>query len=139
MKINLDDTRFLNSQEDVNHRDIVTIDSEGKWQESNFKDEDGNPQNEFRINFVLESGETRSTTLRSTNVRLLGGAFGDETKEWIGKKVRAWKTKSEKAKAGYVFVFAPVDYERDDTGEWIIPKKEEVDDTESIDPDDIPF
>src|SRR3990167_5665281 len=120
MKINLDDTRFLNSQEDVNHRDIVTIDSEGKWQESNFKDEDGNPQNEFRINFVLESGETRSTTLRSTNVRLLGGAFGDETKEWIGKKVRALKTKSEKAKAGYVFVFAPVDYERDDTGEWII-------------------
>lgn len=145
MKINIDDTRFLKA-EDVNHKDVVTIESEGVWQDSNFKDEDGNPQREFRIHFRLENGETRSTTLRSTNVKLLGKAFGVETKDWIGKELRAWKTKSEKAKAGFVYVYVPVSWNRDDTGEWIIPNEPrkvgntDVDyPTDEIDPNDIPF
>jgi len=120
MKINTDDTKFIGA-EDIKHRDVVTIESEGVWQDSNFKDEDGNIQKEFRIHFKLGNGQTRSTTLRSTNVRLIGKAFGDETKDWIGKELRAFKTKSEKAKAGFVFLYVPTDWDRDDTGEWVIP------------------
>lgn len=142
MKINIDDTKFLRS-EDIKHKDVVLIESEGVWQDSNFKDDDGNPQREFRIHFKLGNGETRSTTLRSTNVRLLGKAFGVETKEWVGKELRAWKTKSEKAKAGYVFIYVPTDWERDDTGEWIIPEPKQPESVEypeaEIRPDDIPF
>ncbi len=146
MKINIDDTRFLKT-EDIRHKDVVLVESEGVWQESNFKDDDGLPQREFRIHLRLGNGEVRSTTLRSTNVKLLGKALGDETKDWVGKDLRAWKTKSDKAKSGYVFLFVPTDWERDDIGEWIIPEvktvevnSEKVDyPEENIDPKDIPF
>ena len=142
MKINIDDTKFIGA-EDVKHRDVVVIESEGIWQDSNFKDEDGNPQKEFRIHFKLGNGETRSTTLRSSNVKLIGKSFGTETKDWIGKELRAFKTKSEKAKAGFVFLYVPTDWDRDDTGEWIIPETTDAKGLEypeeNIDPKDIPF
>jgi len=122
MKINIE--QFLNNETDLNHKDVVVIESEGIWQESNFKNEDGTPQREFRVNLTLASGDIRNTSLRWSNVKLLVSAFGTETKDWVGKKVRAWKTKSEKAKSGFVFVFTPTDWERDDTGSWIIPEKD---------------
>lgn len=122
MKINIDDTKFLSSS-DLNHKDILTIESEGKWQESSrFKRDDGTPQNEFKINLKLPNGESRSVTLNWTNVKLLVRGFGDDTLLWIDKEVRAWKTKSEKAKAGFIFLYVPIDWNRDDTGEWIIPE-----------------
>src|SRR3990167_10006369 len=142
MKINIDDTKFIGA-DDVKHRDVVVIESEGIWQDSNFKDEDGNPQKEFRIHFKLGNGETRSTTLRSSNVKLIGKSFGTETKDWIGKELRAFKTKNEKAKAGFVFLYVPTDWDRDDTGEWIIPETTDAKGLEypeeNIDPKDIPF
>jgi hypothetical protein len=123
MKIDISEHKFLDSKTDVLHKDIVKIESEGKWQESErFKKEDGTPVNEFRIDLKIKSGEVRNTTLNWTNVKILVKAFGDETTDWVGKELRAWKTKSEKAKAGFVFLYAPTDWERDDTGEWIIPE-----------------
>src|SRR3990167_4550849 len=54
MKINLSDEKFLNSETDLKHKDVVTIATEGKWQASDtFKDDDGNPSREFRIDFKL--------------------------------------------------------------------------------------
>ena len=148
MKININDAKFL-KVEDLKHKDVVTVESEGKWQESEtFKDDDGNPAREFRVDLTLQNGESRNTTLRSTNVKLLGKSLGTETKEWVGTKLRAWKTVSEKAKAGFVFLFVPTDWERDDTGEWIIPapkveaspKPEGIEyPEENIDPESIPF
>ena len=126
-KINISDDKFLNSETDLKHKDVVTIHSEGKWQASEtFKDEDGNPSREFRIDFKLPNGEVRNTTLRSTNVKLIGrdSRFGDDTLNWVGKELKAFKTKSEKAKVGFVFIFAPTDYERDETSEWIMPNVE---------------
>jgi len=122
MKINLSDEKYLNSETDLKHKDVVVIATEGKWQASDtFKDDEGNPSREFRIDFKLPNGEIRNTTLRSTNVKLIGKVIGDETANWIGKELRAWKTKSEKAKAGFVFLFVPTDWDRDDTGEWVVP------------------
>ena len=140
-KINISDEKFLNSETDLKHKDIVTIATEGKWQDSDtFKDDDGNPSREFRIDFKLSNGEVRNTTLRSTNVKLIGkdSRFGDDTLNWIGKELKAWKTKSEKAKAGYVFIFAPTDYERDETGEWVMPENKDVQIGDSSD-ENIPF
>src|SRR3990167_3095980 len=142
MRINLSDEKFLNSETDLKHKDVVTIATECKWQASDtFKDDDGNPSREFRIDFKLPNGEIRNTTLRSTNVKLIGKAIGDETAEWIGKELRAWKTKSEKAKAGYVFLFVPTDWDRDDTGEWIIPEgsQAKVVSEPSVDINDVTF
>lgn len=147
MKINIDDTKFLNTTTDIKHKDVVTIDSEGKWQESQrFKKEDGTPQNEFRVNLKLANGDVRNTTLNWTNVKLLVQGLGDDSVDWIGKEVRAWKTKSDRAKSGFTFIYVPLDWERDDTGEWIIPegsqtKKDEVEVVEYEDDplDEIPM
>lgn len=149
MKINIDDTKFMKKDEDIKHKDIVTISSEGLWETSEkFKKEDGTPSNMFKINLRLANGEDRSTTLNWTNVKLLVQAFGDDTITWIGKEIRAWKTKSEKAKGGFTFLYVPIDWNRDDTGEWQMPegsqvgKKDDLDNIypdEDIDPADIPF
>jgi len=126
MKINIGDTRFVDNSTDVKHKDLVVIVSEGKWEESNFKKEDGTPQNVFKVNLKVQSGEERNVTLNWTNVKILVSAFGDETETWIDKEVRAWKTKSEKAKLGFTFLYVPTDWERDDTGEWIIPEGSQI-------------
>ncbi len=141
MKINIEDAKYLKF-EDLKHKDVVTVANEGVWQDSNFKDENGELQSEFRISFKLANGEVKSTTLRSSNVKQIGRTFGVETKTWIGKELRAWKTKSEKAKAGYVFLFVPTDWERDDTGEWVIPENQDgypTAESEGINHEDSPF
>lgn len=151
MKINIDDTKFMKKDEDIKHKDVVTVASEGVWEESErFKKDDGTPSKMFKIHFKLANGEDRSTTLNWTNVKLLVEAFGDDTVNWLNKEVRAWKTKSEKAKGGFTFLYVPTDWNRDDTGEWIIPegsqvakKNEDIDTIEypdgDINPEDIPF
>lgn len=121
-KINISDNKFLDKEKDIKHKDVVTIATEGHWEQSTkFKKEDGTPANQFEISLTLSNGESRDTIFSLANLKLLGKAFGDETADWIGKEVRAWKTKSEKANTGYVYVYAPLDWDRDDTGEWVIP------------------
>lgn len=142
MKIDMNSTKFLDNATDVKHKDVVTIASEGKWQESNrFKKEDGTPTNEFRVNLKLANGDIRNTTLNWTNVKMLVSGFGDETANWVGKEVKAWKTASERAKAGYTFLFAPLTWERDETGIWTKDGQAPGDnqDVENLDPADIPF
>lgn len=143
MKININDTKFLDKENDIKHKDSLTIESEGIWEVSKrfpTKEDGVTPNNQFNIKLKLGNGELRGTTLSWGNVKLLVAAFGDESEKWVGKEVRAWKTKSEKAKLGYVFIYAPVDWDRDDTGEWIIPQMTSPGvDGEVIDVNDIPF
>jgi len=125
MKININEARFIDNEKDLKHKDIVIVDSEAIWVESTkfFKeDEEGNkiPSKDFKVNLKLKNGEIKNATLRyKDNVIPLVEALGDDTKNWIGKELRAWKTKSDKAKIGYIFLYVPIDWERDDTGEWI--------------------
>ncbi len=123
MKISINDTKFLDRENDIKHKDIVTLLNEGVWEDSKkFFKEDGTPNKQFSVNIKLGNEETRNTVLNWSNIKLLVQAFGDETSKWVGKEVRAWKTKSEKAKSGFTFVFVPTEWDRDDTGEWIIPE-----------------
>lgn len=139
MKINTDDTKFLNRDKDMTHKQLVEIVAEGIWEDSTrFKKEDGTPQKQFAIKFDIGDGEPRKTNLNYSNVKLLVEAFGDETKDWIGKKVRAWKTKSEKAKSGFIYVYVPEDWERDDTGEWIKSETDSVNIADMSEDDVIP-
>lgn len=157
MKININNTKFLNTSEDLKHKDTVTLVDGGRWEESTrFKKEDGTPSNSFKIKIKLANGEEREATLNWGNIKLLVRAFGDDTENWVAKEVRAWKTKSEKAKSGFVFVFVPTDWVRNDMGVWEDAEGNEVDIEEvkrapsgteghdddgldTIDPGDIPF
>lgn len=140
MKLNLNDTKFLNKENDIKHKDILTIKTEGAWSESKkFKKQDGTPSQQFDITLELANGEDRSTTLSWANMKLLGEAFTDETENWVGKKVRAWKTKSEKATTGFVYFYVPTDWDRDDTGEWVKSETEAIDmSAGEADPADVP-
>ena len=118
--INLD--KFIKT-DDIKHKDILTIESEGAWEESErFTKEDGTPQNQFNITLKLPNGEVRSTTFNMAQLTILAKAFGKNSADWVGKEVRAWKTVSAKAKAGYIYQYAPLDWTRDDTGEWVVPQ-----------------
>ena len=123
MKININDKDFLNKENDITHKGIVEIASAGEFEESTkFKNEKtGEPAKQFTIDLKIATGEIKSTILSFGNLKLLGEAFGDETDAWVGKQVRAWKTKSEKAKTGYVYLYVDTSWDRDDTGEWVKP------------------
>lgn len=153
VKININSTNFIKNDTDLVHKDIVTIANEGGWEVSErFKKEDGTPQNTFKINLKLKNGEIRSATLSFANLKLLAIGLGEESSSWVGKEVRAWKTKSERAKLGYTYIYVPIDWTRDDMGEWndaqgkpiTLEKKEDViqvsqEINEEINPEDIPF
>lgn len=156
MKININNTKFLNTSEDLKHKDTVVLVDGGKWEESTrFKKKDGTPSNSFKIKIKLANDEVREATLNWGNIKLLVNAFGDDTDMWVDKEVRAWKTKSEKAKTGFVFVFVPTDWTRNDMGVWEDAEGNEInveetktapsgtereeDDVDEIDPKDIPF
>lgn len=149
MKISINDIKFLDREKDITHKDIVIISSEGVWGDSRkyFKP-DGTPNKQFNINLKLGNGEMRDAILSWANIKLLVQSFGDDTSKWVGKEVRAWKTKSEQSKSGFTFLFVPTDWDRDDTGEWIIPEGSQ--ETKQTDPtidypeseinvEDIPF
>jgi hypothetical protein len=120
MKININNTKYLNKETELVHKDIVKIASEGAWEASKkFMKEDGvTPTQQFNIELELKNGDVRGTTLNFGNLKLLVSAFGDDTKDWIGNEVRAWKTKSDKATSGYTYVYVPTDWSRNDMGEW---------------------
>src|SRR5579885_1118722 len=125
-KINIDGGNYVKEGE-VKHKDIVTFANGGGWEDSNrFKKTDGSPASVFKINIALSNGEVRTVSLNWTNIKLLVPVLGEVTEDWQGKKVRAWKTKSEKAKSGFIFMYVPIDWDRDDTGEWIKPESEDI-------------
>lgn len=122
-KINLNSNKFLDKEVDIKHKDIVTIATEGEWNQSTkYTKDDGTPSNQFEITITLANGENRDTIFSMANLKLLAKVFGEDTSSWVGQQVRAWKTKSEKAVTGFVYFYAPISWERDDTGEWVIPE-----------------
>jgi hypothetical protein len=134
--IKINDTKYLKKDTEIKHKDIVVIENEGQWEESdNFKKSDGTPSNQFSISIRLSNGDVRSTILNWTNIKILSQSFGNDSAGWVGKELRAWKTKSEKAKLGYSYLYVPTDWDRDDTGEWIIPEKA----VDEISADEMPF
>ena len=133
--IKVNDTKYLNKETEIKHKDIITLENEGVWEESEtFKKQDGTPSNQFSILIRLSNGDVRGTIFNWTNIKLLTRAYGNDSANWVGKELRAWKTKSEKAKSGFTFIYVPTDWERDDTGEWIIPES-----YNEVNPEDLPF
>lgn len=150
VRMNFDGAKFLNKDKDIKHKDLVTIASEGGWEQSKnypFKEDGVTPNNQFNIKLRLANGEERQTTLTVENLKLLTEAFGEESSDWIDKEVRAWRTSSDRAKDGWKFLYVHKDWNRNDMQQWEKPEgtslKEEVDvvdyDEDVIDPSDIPF
>jgi hypothetical protein len=73
---------------DVKHGDTIKFLDEGEWSENTrYKYPDGNNKWDFTCK-VEHNGEEKKLRINSTNKKALIAAWGDETKEWIGKTAR---------------------------------------------------
>ncbi len=78
---------FLKAK-DIREGDLVKILSEGGWQESTkFKNPDGTPQGQFVVTVKFKD-EDKSLKLNKMSRTNLIKAWGEETKEWVGKEVK---------------------------------------------------
>lgn len=68
---------------DVTNGETVKIISEADWQESTFN---GQTQNQY-VGKVLHKGEEKNFKFTMKSCQNLSQAFGDDSKEWVGKEI----------------------------------------------------
>jgi len=78
--------KFARIREDINQGDILEILDEGRKVPSQW--------GERAVFKVLTLNGDRILTFNSTSMNYLIDVFGNETKNWIGKKVKVWLIKS---------------------------------------------
>jgi len=101
---------FAKKGTDVKEGDIVTISSEGKIIETQY-----GSQHIFEIENV--NGVELALGVNQTSINALVDAFGEETADWIGKKVKVHSFKQNVAgKFIQVYYVAPEGYEMGENG-----------------------
>ena len=78
---------FVTALEDVKDQDIITLASEGEWNEGKYG-------NKMVIIVRLANDEEKKLTLNTTTFNTLISEFGDDTKDWINKEARVHIVKS---------------------------------------------
>lgn len=120
---------FLEKGVDIKDGDIVEIANEGKESEGKF-----GTQNLFLIKTANKEG---NVAFNQTSINCCIDAFGADSKNWIGKKVKVWAILSNvQGKMTKVYYFTHPEAKLDDDGGWISPKNT---DEEEIRTEDIPF
>lgn len=85
MKVKKSSGAFLKAK-DAKPRSKVKFLDEGEWQESqNFKYEDGRPIIQLVFKVMYEGEEMLLKVNKASRVAMIE-AFGDETKNWVGKE-----------------------------------------------------
>jgi len=101
---------FAKKGTDVKEGDIITIGSEGKIVETQF-----GSQNIFEIKTA--NGVELVLGINQTSINALVDAFGEETANWVGKKVKVHSFKQNVAgKFIQVYYVAPEGYEMGENG-----------------------
>lgn len=110
-----DTSKFLD-KEAIKHKSLLTITSEGYEREEDSFDKKSKVLKQY-IGVKLENGDEGDLPLNNTSLKNIYKEFGTETKDWIGKQVRAWETKTN---AGDMyFILNTLNFIRDDRGEFI--------------------
>jgi len=108
---------FLKKGTDFKENDIIEIASEGKQVEGQF----GN-QDIFLVKLV--DGKEGNVNLNSTSINNIIDAFGEDSKQWIGKKVKVWAILSNvQGKMIKVYYFAHPEAILSDKGIFELPGK----------------
>lgn len=85
--VKLNSCKFI-SAKNMNGGEVLEIMNEGGWVvNQKFTYPDGNPRQDFQIKVHLGE-EERILNVNKTNRDILSRAWGEETKDWIGKKCR---------------------------------------------------
>ena len=83
--VKLNSAHFI-SAKTMQGGEIITIKNEGGWVvNQKFTYPDGTPRNDFQM-AVDVAGEERILNVNKTNRDALSKAWGEETKDWIGKQ-----------------------------------------------------
>lgn len=78
--------RFIKAEE-VKDGTVVEFVSEGEQVLSSYKNDDGSEKYNFQID-VLFNGEEKLLNLNVVSRRALIAKYGDDSKEWLGKKAK---------------------------------------------------
>lgn len=114
---------FLKKGTDIKDEDIIEIGNEGKPIQGEF-----GMQNVFLVK--LEDGREGNVGFNQTSINGLIDAWGEDSVNWIGKKVKVWKIKQNvSGKFVDVYYFSHPDAEMTEDG-FILPlnQKEKDDD-----------
>ena len=133
---------FLKKGKDFKENDIVEIADEGRQTEGQFGMQD--------IFLIKLSDEKKgNVTFNSTSINNLIDAFGEDSKNWVGKKVKVWAILSNiQGKMIKVYYFSHPSAILNNEGIFVLTPKseeeipiveEEEDTAEDIDSKDIPF
>lgn len=131
---------FLKKGEDIKENDIVIIGSEGQQVPSQF-----NPEKTQDI-FLLKTanGKEGNTAFNQTTINHLVEVFGEDSKNWIGKRVKVWSIlQNVQGKMKHVFYFTHPEAYVDDEGMFSMPPQPQgmvkPNDPNYIDPNSINF
>lgn len=128
--------KFAKAGEDFKENDVLTILNEGVKTEGEF-----GTQDVFKVR--VPSGDELSLSFNKTSINNMIDAYGDESKNWIGKEVKVWRIlQNVQGKMRKVTYLSHQAAEIDDEGVFFIPGKQaaaavDVDATEP--PDDFDF
>lgn len=106
--------QFLEKGVDIKDGDIVTIGSEGKKTEGEY-----GMQDVFLLKTATKEG---NMTFNQTTINCLIDAFGDDSKNWVGKKVKTVAVLSNmKGKMVKVYYFMHPNSELSEDGSFKLP------------------
>ncbi len=81
-------SNFVKANENIFNGDLVKIVNEGNY--STIKTKEGNKKEVMKFDLELANGEVKEYTMNNMTTKNMVKAFSDETKNWIGKPLRAW-------------------------------------------------
>lgn len=127
---------FLKKGEDIKDGDIVVIASEGKQVEGQY-----GIQDIFLIK--LKDGKEGNISLNATSLNCLIDAYGEDSKNWIGKSAKVWAILSNvQGKMTKVYYFTHPEATIDDSGTFSIPNQQTPNEQnldDEIKTEDLPF
>lgn len=83
--VRMSDHEDFLSADMLNNGDIVEILNEGKFLEA---EETPFKRSAFQIDVRLQNGSKKVWTMNKTTRKRLAAAYGDDSKEWVGRRVR---------------------------------------------------
>lgn len=110
---------FLKKGEDIKENDIIEIASEGKEVEGQY-----GLQNIFLVKTA--TGKEGNISFNQTTINSLIDAYGEDSKNWIGKKAKVWAILSNvQGKMVKVYYFTHPDAAIDEGGAFNLPNKKD--------------
>ena len=104
---------FLRKGEDIKDKDLVEIANEGKEVEGNF-----GTQNLFLVKTKEKEG---NVAFNQTTINNLIDAYGEDSKNWIGKKALVWAILSNvQGKMTKVYYFTHPEAVLNDDGQFVL-------------------